>query len=267
MPMPHIQLDDIRLYYEELGSGESILFLHGFTLDRRMWGGLPPFLSDAYRVILLDSRGHGLSDAPTTGYSRPERVNDLMRFIDALKIEKLHLVGLSMGGSLGLAFAFEHQKRLKSLTLVSTGAAGYNIGPKFSRLDTLAKEKGPAAVRAEWMRITMSWYKPEQAEIRKLMMTMIEEHSGAVWMDPLRGKYPPSIPDLEQAHKIKVPTCIFVGMEDKIFVPLSQQLHERIEGSILHEYEGIGHMLNLEAPERFNRDLKKFLSRVDAEPR
>ena len=53
------------------------------------------------------------------------------------------------------------------------------------------------------------------------MTTMIEEHTGAIWMDPLRGKYPPSIPDLEQAHKIKVPTCIFAGMEDKIFVPLA----------------------------------------------
>ncbi|MEW6051470.1 MAG: alpha/beta fold hydrolase [Candidatus Zixiibacteriota bacterium] len=258
--MPYAQLDNICLHYEEHGHGEPLLFLHGFTLDHRMWQPQVAFFSDAYRVILLDSRGHGLSDAPATGYSRPERVKEILKFLDYLRIDHVHLIGLSMGGSLGMGVAFEHQDRLKSLTLVSTGAAGYDIGKKFSRLDTIAKEKGIEVVKREWLRVIESWYGHELSDVKELMVTMINDHTGAIWSDPMRGKYPPSPPDVDDAHKITVPTCIFSGLEDKVFVPLARLLHERIKGSVLHEYEGVGHMLNLEASERFNRDLAAFLS-------
>ena len=87
---------------------------------------------------------------------------------------------------------------------------------------------------------------------------MIEQYSGAGWADPKRGRYPREY-DLERVHEITVPTLIIAGELDKIFVPLSEQLHERINGSRLLIYPNTGHMVNLEQPERLNADLKVFL--------
>lgn len=113
----------------------------------------------------------------------------------------------------------------------------------------------------EWMKMALSWYKGDKAEIKDLMSTMMSQHSGAVWMDPMRGKYPKLV-DLDHVHTITVPTGIFAGSADKIFTPLAEQLHEKIAGSRLQIYDGVGHMVNLEAPERFNEDLKRFLDSV-----
>lgn len=270
--MPYADLKSLRLYYEnyqpadtELSSNEihprinvPLVLLHGFTLDRRMWAPQAAFLANSFRVILLDARGHGLSDAPETGYSRAHRVEDLQRFVDYLQIEQFHLVGLSMGGSTGIGYALQHQDQLASLILAGTGAAGYDIGKEISLVDQLARERGPAAARQKWKKIALAWYKQDKKDLRELMERMIDEHSGAVWRDPMLGLYRREN-DLEIVHTIKVPTKIIVGGADRVFVRLAKLLHEKIPNSRLSVYEGIGHMVNLEAPERFNQELKQFL--------
>ena len=251
-----------RLFYLDMFSENTarppVIFLHGFTLDHRMWVANATFFRDRYRVLLLDARGHGLSDSPRTGYSRADRVEDLRAFMDLLKLDKAHVVGLSMGGSTAIGLALNHQDRLASLTLVDTGAAGFSVGVKIERIDRLAKEKGLEAARRKWMDSALLWYKKDKEHIRALMHTMITEHSGAIWLDPQRGRYPREN-DLERVHEIEVPTMIFVGELDRIFLPLAEKLHERIPGSRLSVFEEVGHMLNLEAPERFNKELKVFL--------
>jgi len=270
--MPYASLDSLRLFYKEhrpSGSHSSsstetykantpLVFLHGFTLDHRMWAAQAAFFRDRYRVILPDSRGHGLSDAPETGYSRAHRVEDLQRFVDNLHIERFHLVGLSMGGSTAIGYALKYQEKLTSLTLVSTGIAGYDVGGKISYIDRIAHEKGVEAARKKWKEITLVWYKQEKKEIRELMGRMMDEYSGAVWRDSRRGRYPREN-DLEQVHTISVPTMIFAGGADRIFLPPVKLLHEKIPNSRLSIFEGVGHMVNLEAPERFNRELEQFL--------
>ncbi|MFZ5979117.1 MAG: alpha/beta fold hydrolase, partial [Candidatus Zixiibacteriota bacterium] len=114
------------MYYEEYGTGEPVVFLHGFTLDHRMWTPQIEFFRPYYRLLIPDARGHGRSDAPATGYGRRDRVEDLKRFADKLKIDRFHAVGLSMGGSTSLGLALDSPERLKSMTLVSSGAAGYD---------------------------------------------------------------------------------------------------------------------------------------------
>ena len=257
--MPYITNSSVRTYYEEHGSGQPVVFLHGFTLDRRMWRDQIPFLSNHFRLIIQDARGHGLSDTPQSGYSRPDRISDVIALIDHLGLPKVHLVGLSMGGSTAIGLALKHQERLLSMTLVDTGAAGFHIGKKIVRIDDIVRNKGLEAGKREWLRMTLMWYKGKRAIHADLMTSMVNEHSGAIWTDPMRGKYPPSPPDLDAVHTISVPTCIFVGEKDAAFLPLAKKLHQRIAGSIYHEYADIGHMLNIESPDRFNHDLKAFL--------
>ena len=259
--MPYYQSGDIRLYYEEHSQGESIIFLHGFTLDHRVWEPQVKFFSASYRVIVVDARGHGKSDAPKTDYGRTYRIDDLVKLFEHLKIKKAHLVALSMGGSTAIGFALKHQEMLKSLTLVSTGAAGFKPGRKVARVDEVAKGEGVETARKYWLEWNLIYYKDKHQDAGKLMKKMIEEHSGAIWADTKRGNYPKSS-DLEHAHKISVPTFLIAGEKDKIFVPLAEELHKRIKGSRLHIMKNAGHILNLEFPQEFSRELESFLNTV-----
>ena len=268
--MPYVSLGDFRLYYEEHGQANPaaeaspVILLHGFTLDRRQWVAVPPALSKRFRLILMDARGHGLSDAPPTGYSRAHRVEDLARFVDFLNIDRLHLVGLSMGGSTALRYTLDHPSRLRSLTLVSTGAAGWNIGRKISRIDQLAREQGLEAAREKWIDFSLRYYDESRKHVRDSIETMMRDHSGAPWMDDLRSRYPDPGNDLEHVHAIQTPTLIIAGEEDRVFVPLAEKLHRLIPDSRLEIYKQTGHMVNMERPGRFNRDLAAFLNDVES---
>jgi pimeloyl-ACP methyl ester carboxylesterase len=259
--MSYTNADDLSLYYEEHGQGQPLVFLHGFSLDHRMWGPQAAVFRQKYRVILPDARGHGQSDSPQTGYSRTHRVEDLAGLVDNLGIERFHLVGLSMGGATAIGYALKFQERLKSLTLVSSGAAGYSASKKFSKLDDVARSDGVEAAKAKWMDWSLSWYREDRKEIGRLLALMMREFKGAIWSDPMRGKYP-KMNDLDEVHKITVPTLIMAGDLDRMFAELASQLHERIVGSHSMIYKNTGHMLNLEQPEAFNRDLEVFLEGV-----
>ena len=264
--MPYARLDNLKLYYEEHQPGTSpesaapvLLFLHGFTLDHRMWTPQARFFKERYRVVLPDSRGHGFSDAPETGYSRAHRVADLQSFVNYLRISRFHLVGLSMGGTTAIGYALKHPERLASLTLVSSAAAGYQLGKGISRIDQIAREQGIAAAKQKWKEVTLSWYGRNKHQIKNLMQIMMDEHSGAIWRDLMRGGYPPEN-DLEQVHQITVPTLIVAGEADPVFASLARLLHEKIAGSKLIVLPGTGHMVNLEAPDRFNEELLRFVA-------
>jgi pimeloyl-ACP methyl ester carboxylesterase len=92
----------------------------------------------------------------------------------------------------------------------------------------------------------------------------VREHSGAYWTDPKRGTYV-TPPDLENVHKIKVPTLIMIGELDRVFVPLAEQLYQKIAGSKLIRYPGVGHVINMEIPERFNKELGEWVGGVEAQ--
>ncbi len=266
--MPYLDLKTYSLYYEEYSPSEDalkstvpIVFLHGFSLDRRMWQRQVEFFRRRYRVIVFDSRGHGLSGDPPTDYSRAHRVEELKQLVDYLQIERFHLVGLSMGGSTGIGFALTYQNRLASLTLASTSAAGYQAGKKLSMIDRIAREHGVEAARQKWKEVTLSWYPEEKRQIKEFLEQMMDDYSGAVWRDPQRGKYPKE-EDLPRVHAITIPTLILTGELDHIFFPLSTFLRERIPHSRLVVFPGVGHMINLEAPDKFNEEVAHFLENI-----
>ena len=278
--MPYADLGDFRLHYVDIGPDDEsridyppVVFLHGFTLDHRQWREVVPFFRRRYRVILMDARGHGLSDAPETGYSRAHRVDDLARFVDTLNIGRFHLVGLSMGGSTAIAYAFRHQACLESLTLASSSAAGWNIGTKMKRIEQQAREKeiaesqekGLEFIRRKWIDYSLAFFEKTGKEPPEMLVTMMQEHSGAPWMDERRGRYPAPGIDLDRVHGIDVPTLILAGGQDKIFSALAVELHRRIPDNRLKVYRQTGHMLNMERPDRFNQDLADFLSELEAQ--
>ena len=260
--MPYVNLGAYKFYYTEYGdkNNQPVVLLHAFTLDSRMWEADARELSKQYYVIAIDAKGHGKSDAPESGYTRDERVTDLEQVLNLLELPKVHLVGLSYGGTTALGFALKLPERLYSLTLIGTSAGGYKLGTKMSKIDEIAKNQGVEVAKERWIKSSLLWYTNEQEHIRKLVETMMLEHSGAVWKDPVRGYYP-QLNDIEIVNSITTPTKIMVGDSDKIFLPLSKILHKSILNSELTIIPDCGHLVNLEKPEVFQQELLEFLNK------
>src|SRR2546428_3176283 len=120
-----------RLYYETAGSGEPIIFVHGFTLDMRMWDDQFPVFAQRYRVIRYDARGFGKSSASTSPFSIRA---DLKGVLDHLGVKQAHVVGLSMGGRYATDFTLEFPGMVKSLTLIDSGIAGASLPELFKEI-------------------------------------------------------------------------------------------------------------------------------------
>ncbi len=260
---------DLRIHYQTSGNPESakgaLVFAHGFTLDYRLWQGQLEYFASArtgsgYFSVAFDSRGHGLSDAPETGYSRDHRETDLIAVVDELKLEKFHLIGLSMGGATAIGFAIDYPERLASLTLVSAGVTAHNPSRHLDALTKLAREKGVEAARERWIESGLSYYKDEDNPARKLLEVMMREHSAAPWADPNRGGYKHRN-DLELLKDMPVRTLILVGAKDLKFIPIGEKMHQAIPNSKLEVIPNIGHIINLEMPDEFNRRLETWIER------
>ena len=122
--MPHLTTDDgVKLYYEETGKGTPIVFIHEFAGDYRSWEQQVRYFARYYRCITVNARGYPPSDVPKDGtkYSQERARDDIRAVLDALKIDKAHIVGLSMGGFATLHFGFTYPDRARSLVIAGCG--------------------------------------------------------------------------------------------------------------------------------------------------
>ncbi|MFN0093383.1 MAG: alpha/beta fold hydrolase [Dehalococcoidia bacterium] len=121
--MPKIPTRDIMTYYEEQGSGEPLLMIMGLGGDLQAWLRVAPVLARHYRVITYDNRGAGRSSSPDKPYSIAGMANDAAALLDALGIEKAHVLGFSMGGYIAQELALQHPRKVEKLILLSTAAS------------------------------------------------------------------------------------------------------------------------------------------------
>src|SRR5262245_6361312 len=122
--MPHLTTDDgVQLYYEETGAGVPIVFVHEFAGDVRAWEPQVRYFSRRYRCIAYNARGYPPSDVPAAPehYSQNRARDDIRAVLDALSIDKAHVVGLSMGGFASLHFGFAYPERAHSLVVAGAG--------------------------------------------------------------------------------------------------------------------------------------------------
>src|SRR5689334_4845750 len=145
--MPHLTTDDnVKLYYEEVGSGIPIVLVHEFAGDVRSYELQMRYFGQRYRCIAFNARGYPPSDVPDDGalYSQERARDDIRAVLDALEIEKAHIVGLSMGGFAALHFGFTYSDRARSLVVAG---CGYGAAP-----DQRAKFTAEAEVTAQQFR-------------------------------------------------------------------------------------------------------------------
>jgi 3-oxoadipate enol-lactonase len=254
-------INGIALAYSDTGSGLPIVFLHAFPLNRRMWAQQEATLSSHCRVITIDLRGHGESDAPLWHYSLDQAAEDVRALLDHLSIQQAVFVGLSMGGYILFAFYRRYPNRVKGLVLADTRAQADTPEGKegrFQMAQTVYKN-GPSAVADIMIPKLLSPATIQtRPEIVHRVRTMIEgnEVSGIAGDLMAMAERPDSIPLLKQ---IACPTCIIVGELDQATPPSDATLMaDRIPGSRLAVIPGAAHLANLEQPDLFTQIVRSF---------
>ena len=262
-----ITVNNIAVSYtdEGLENAPVIIFIHGFPFNKEMWNKQLEALSESFRVIAYDVRGHGNSYSGTDDFSIELFVNDLLLLMDALEIEKTTLCGLSMGGYIALKAMENFPHRFDSLVLCDTSCAADSPEAKEKRMKAIEiiLEKGVAKFADDSIK---NFFAPESfikkkdviAEVREIMVNTTEKSVIKTLLALSRR-----LETCSTLCKIKVPVLILVGEEDKITPPEAAQfMQNEIHGSVMSVIENAGHLSNLENPDQFNEQLIKFLEKI-----
>jgi len=256
--------DGVEIGYDDVGQGDAIVFIHGFPHHRGLWSAQLGALMDRARCVALDLRGFGESTVAPP-YSVEQYADDVAALLDALKIERAVVCGLSMGGYVALAFWRRHRARVRGLVLMDTraGADASDARERRAQMIATARDRGSAAV-ADAMITGMVGKKtrekcPEVVDDvhRMLESAPVDGVIGA--LGALRDR-PDSTATL---GTIDVPTLIVVGEDDALTPPAEAMLlHAGIRGSTLEVIAGAGHVANVERPAAVNHVLTEFLARL-----
>jgi len=260
-------INDLSVSYNDEGkTGDPVLiFIHGFPFNKSMWNKQTEALKENYRVIAYDVRGHGNSDAGTEDFSIDLFAEDLLNLMDALKIDKAMLCGLSMGGYIALNAVENYPDRFDALILSDTTCTADTPEAKEKRMKTIesirkdgVEKFADESVKNLFAPESFSTKKLEIAAVKEMIVNTTEESL----FKTLRAFYErketcSKLPD------IYVPVLIMVGNEDKI-TPLTaaQFMNEKIKESLLSIIEHAGHLSNIENPSEFNNQLEEFVSTI-----
>src|SRR4051812_40015568 len=125
MASAFVQAGDIRMHYRHAGSGPPGLLVHGYPETSYEWRFVGPLLAERFTAYAPDTRGHGETDKPPTGYTRAELAADLVHFLDALGLEQAAVVGHDWGGMISLKLALDWPERVSRLAMVDTICTGW----------------------------------------------------------------------------------------------------------------------------------------------
>lgn len=273
--MPHLTTDDnIKLYYEEVGSGIPIVFVHEFAGDARAYEMQMRYFGQRYRCIAFNARGYPPSDVPESAelYSQERARDDIRAVLDALKIDKAHIVGLSMGGFATLHFGFTYPDRTRSLVIAGCGYGGApDKRAQFAgEAEAAAKnfEQVGMAKAAEGYALGPTRVQFQNKDPRgwQEFATQLAEHSTEGAAQTLRGVQArrPSLFDLVDKMKtITAPTLIMTGDEDWPCLEPGLLMKRTIPTAALVVMPNAGHAINLEDPGAFNQHIADFFHTVD----
>ena len=274
--MPVLTTDDgVELHYEEVGSGTPIVFVHEFAGDCRSWESQMRYFGRRYRCIAFNARGYPPSDVPddVEKYSQERARDDIKAVLDALKLDKAHVVGLSMGGFATLHFGFTYPTRAFSLVV-----AGCGYGASADKRAQFAEEIEAAAVRFEQigMEKAAEGYAlaPSRVQFQNKDPRGWREFADQLAGNSARGaaltirgvqKRRSSLFDLVECMKtITAPTLVVTGDEDWPCLEPSILMKRTIPTAGLVVMPNTGHTMNLEEPASFNQHVTDFLHAVEA---
>ncbi|HEX5890538.1 MAG TPA: alpha/beta fold hydrolase [Pyrinomonadaceae bacterium] len=260
--MSFIRVDDIQLAYTDAGLGQPVVLLHGYPFNRTLWNEQVGALSNSYRVITPDLRGHGESDASPGAATMNRMAQDVAALLDHLEISRAVIGGLSMGGYVALAFYKQFPSRVRALILADTRAQADTEEGKQTRHQQAEKAlaEGMAGIADAMLPKlltpdTVSKHPEVVKRVRDMMLKTKPEGAAGALLGMAERDDQTSL-----LSQISCPTLILVGQEDPITpVQDSEKMHREIEGSRLVVIENASHVSNLERTEQFNEELIRFL--------
>jgi 3-oxoadipate enol-lactonase len=254
-------INGIQLAYDDEGQGTPLVFLHAFPMNRRMWMPQRAALASRYRVIALDLRGHGESDAPLWRYSLDLFAEDLRALLDHLAVQQAVMIGLSMGGYLLFAFHRNYPERIKALVFADTRAEAdkpEQVTWRF-QLAQRAHTLGASVVADEMVPKLLASGSQARPEL-------VEQVRAIIHSTPVTGIAGDLMAIAErpdstgQLAGIRCPTLVIVGQQDGLTTPdENRRIAEGIAGARLAVIPAAGHLSSLEQPEAFNAALRSFL--------
>jgi pimeloyl-ACP methyl ester carboxylesterase len=273
--LPHATAKDgTRLYFEETGSGTPVIFVHEFAGDYRAWETQMRFFGRYFRCVAFNARGFPPSDVPEDGatYSQAHARDDIIAVLDHLKLERAHIVGLSMGGFATLHVGIKYPQRARSLVVAG---CGYGAEPDKKEKFQAECEAAAASFEADWGAAAKKYaLGPTRVQLQNKdrrgweeFNQQLGEHSAkgqALTMRGVQMKRPSLYELVEDMKKIEVPTLVVTGDEDDPCLEPGLLMKRTIPTAGLVVIPWSGHTINLEEPDAFNRAVLEFFLRVDA---
>ncbi len=256
------RIDDIDVHYEIDGpAGAPVVMLsHSLATTLAMWSPQLPMLARDFRVLRYDTRGHGETGAPATDYTLERLAEDAAGLLDALAIDRVHWVGISMGGMIGQTLALAHPQRIASLALCdTTSRVPAETGPAWEARIGAAQATGLAPL----VETTIDrWFSPQFRERDPATVDAVRE---MIRRTPVAGyvgccRAIMKLDLTDRLAEIHCPTLVVVGECDEgTPVAASETIQRGIAGARLVVLPGARHLSNIEAAAPFNAALREHL--------
>ena len=269
-----IMLHGHEIAYRMAGEGPTLLLVHGLAGSSRTWRSVMPSLAKECRVIAPDLLGHGESATPATDYSLGGFAAMLRDLLAALEIDRVTVVGQSLGGGIAMQLAYQHPELAERLVLVNSGGLGREVswilraaalpGAEYVMpvlFPGVARDAGNAVARSIER---LGWRAPRVAEMWLAYAGLTEPAHRAAFVRTLRAVIDPGGQAISAANRLylaaEMPSLIIWGDADPIIpVAHAYAAHEALPGSRLEIFEGVGHFPHVEEPERFARTVLDFV--------
>ena len=252
-----VVVDGGRLRFRDEGRGPAVLLVHGWTLDLEMWDPLVSALRDAFRLIRLDRRGHGLS----RGIAAPERDSeDLAALCQHLGLTRVALHGMSQGVRAVLGFPARAPEQVQALILDGPPPLDSAADPEvpLDQYAALVRTGGIEAFRHEWARHPLMQLRTRNPEARALLAAMLARYAGDDLTHPASRAEPAARLRLES---LTVPTLVLSGEYDLAGRKrAARRLTARLSHAELAEIPGAGHLPNLDSPDAYSKLCRQFLT-------
>ena len=263
--MPRLAVDDVELYYEEHGTGDPVLLVHGLGSSTRDWFAQVPHLAQRHRVVVCDLRGHGRSDKPRAPYHIPQFARDVAVLLRTLDAVPAHVVGLSMGGMVAFELAAATRGIVRSLVAVNS-AVDVRLT---SWADVWFYMSRRLAVRTLGMRrvgtliANRLFVKPNQETLRTEFIERWAENDVDAYVASVDAIMGWSVAD--RLDRITVPTLLVSSEHDYTPVAAKNRTVARLSNAELAVVDGARHALPVEQPDTFNAVLDRFLEEVPSQ--
>ena len=274
--MPHATAKDgARLYFEEVGEGTPVIFLHEFAADHTNWEPQLRYFARRHRCIAYSARGYTPSDVPAAAdaYSYVHFYTDALAVLDHLGIDRAHFVGLSMGSYSSLQVALNASSRIRSMVL-----AGVGSGSSLEQLDafraqcrataeqfeTLGSAETAKVTREAPGRIPFLVKDPRGHADFYAALARHDAKGSANTMRGFQGGRPSIYTMTDAIRRVTTPALIICGDEDDACIEPSLFLKKHLPASGLTFFPKSGHVLNLEEPALFNETVERFIALVEA---